>query len=38
MMNDSSIWTGRDGIGWVRIEWGEKKTRAERAGKEKEQA
>lgn len=37
MMNESSTWSGRDGIGWVRsLGWGEKKTRAERAGKEKE--
>jgi hypothetical protein len=36
-MNESSTWSGRDGIGWVRSSgWGEKKTRAERARKEKE--
>lgn len=39
MMNESSTWSGRDGIGWVRsLGWGEKKTRAERAGKEKERS
>ena len=26
MMNESSTWSGRDGIGWVRsLGWGEKK-------------